>query len=60
MESHRRQGIARALLSEMLHGDRAAGASVSVLLASHTGAKLYAAAGYRRLGTLYLYPALKR
>lgn len=52
---YRRQGVARALLSRMLHDDKAAGAVASVLLASHTGAMLYPLLGYQRLGTLYIY-----
>ena len=39
--THRRRGIARALLQHMLAGDRAAGARANVLLANHAGAKLY-------------------
>jgi GNAT superfamily N-acetyltransferase len=52
---HRRRGIARAMLSRMLADDRKSGAQAGVLLASHTGAKLYAAAGYQQIGTLLLY-----
>ena len=51
----RRRGIARALMSQMLLDDRAAGARQSVLLASHTGAKLYPVVGYEQIGTLYIY-----
>ena len=51
----RRRGIARALLSQMLQDDRAAGAVQSVLMASHTGAKLYSAVGYKQIGMLYIY-----
>jgi len=56
---HRRQGIARALLSRMLHDDRAGGAKTSVLLASHTGAKLYPVVGYEQIGTLLLFTPKK-
>lgn len=52
---HRRQGIASALLTKMLRDDRRLGAVRNVLLASHTGAKLYETVGYRGLGTLFLF-----
>lgn len=52
---YRRRGIARALLSRMLHDDRARGAAASVLLASHAGAKLYPVVGYRQIGELLLF-----
>jgi GNAT superfamily N-acetyltransferase len=48
----RRLGIARALLGKMLRDDRAGGATLAVLLASHAGAKLYPTVGYRQIGTL--------
>lgn len=51
----RRRGIARAMLSQMLHDDRNAGAEQAVLLASHTGAKLYPVVGYEQIGTLLIY-----
>ena len=51
----RRRGIARALMSQMLLDDRAAGVRQSVLLASHTGAKLYPIVGYEEIGMLYIY-----
>lgn len=56
----RRRGIARAMLARMLRDDRAAGAGAAVLLASHTGAKLYPVVGYERIGTLLLYTPRKR
>lgn len=56
----RRRGIARAMLSRMLHDDRAAGAREAVLLASHTGAKLYPVVGYEQIGTLLIYTPRKR
>ena len=56
----RRRGIARALLSRMLRDDRAAGARQSVLLASHTGAKLYPIVGYQQIGILYIYTPTNR
>lgn len=51
----RRRGIARALMSQMLLDDRAAGVRQSVLLATHTGAKLYPILGYEQIGVLYIY-----
>lgn len=51
----RRRGIARALMRCMLADDRAYGAAQAVLLASHTGAKLYPVVGYAQIGTLYIY-----
>ena len=57
----RRRGIARAMLCRLLRDDRAAGAeTLAVLLASHTGAKLYATVGYRQIGTLLLFTPRKR
>ena len=56
----RRRGIARAMLCRLLRDDRAAGAALAVLLASHTGAKLYAAVGYRQIGALLLFSPRKR
>ena len=44
--AYRRRGIARAMLCRLLRDDRAAGTVLAVLLASHTGAKLYASVGY--------------
>ena len=51
----RRLGIARAMMARMLRDDRAGGSELAVLTASHTGAKLYPAVGYRQIGTLMLY-----
>jgi len=51
----RRRGIGRGLLSLMLREDRARGAKRAVLLASHTGAKLYPVVGYERIGVLYVF-----
>ncbi len=51
----RRRGIGRALLSQLLHDDRAHGARQAVLLATHTGAKLYSTVGYEQIGTLLLF-----
>jgi GNAT superfamily N-acetyltransferase len=57
---HRRRGIARALLSRMLQDDRAGGAQSAVLLASHTGAKLYPVVGYEQTGELLLFAPKER
>ncbi|MCB0130878.1 MAG: GNAT family N-acetyltransferase [Caldilineaceae bacterium] len=51
----RRRGIARSLLSQMLLDDRLASVRQSVLLATHTGAKLYPIVGYKEIGVLYIY-----
>ena len=59
-EKHRRRGIARAMLARMLKDDRAHGATTSVLLASHTGAKLYPVVGYQHIGELLLYSPAKK
>jgi GNAT superfamily N-acetyltransferase len=56
----RRRGIARAMLARMLRDDRAAGATVAVLLASHVGAKLYGAVGYEQIGTLLMFTPVKQ
>ena len=56
----RRRGIARAMLCRMLRDDRAGGAPVAVLTASHVGAKLYPVVGYRQIATLYLFTPRKR
>ncbi|HEV7216564.1 MAG TPA: GNAT family N-acetyltransferase, partial [Chloroflexota bacterium] len=53
--AYRRRGIARALLTNMLRDDRAAGAAVSVLLASHAGSALYPTVGFETLGTLLMF-----
>ncbi|MEZ0325385.1 MAG: GNAT family N-acetyltransferase [Fimbriimonas sp.] len=49
----RRQGIAKALLSTLLQDDARHGVEHSVLLASHTGAKLYPALGYEQIAMLH-------
>ncbi len=51
----RRRGIAKALLSKMLEDDVRHGVEFSVLLASHTGAKLYPALGYEQIGMLHAF-----
>lgn len=55
LPAHRRQGIGSALLSALLRDDRKHGAKRAVLTASHAGAKLYAAMGYRLTGTLLFF-----
>jgi GNAT superfamily N-acetyltransferase len=59
LPEYRRRGIARAMLSRMLRDDRAAGATAAVLLASHTGARLYPVVGYEQIGTLLLFTPRK-
>jgi GNAT superfamily N-acetyltransferase len=54
LPAYRRRGIARALLSRLLRDDRDHGSRASYLLASHTGALLYPAVGYERIGELLL------
>ncbi|MDX2065249.1 MAG: GNAT family N-acetyltransferase [Fimbriimonadaceae bacterium] len=54
-ESHRRQGRGSELMRRMLLDDAATGNTLSVLLASKTGARLYPQLGYRQIGTLLLY-----
>lgn len=56
----RRRGIARAMLSRMLRDDRAGGSTQAVLLASHTGAKLYPVVGYQQIATLLMFTPKKR
>ncbi|ANT51896.1 GNAT family N-acetyltransferase [Mesorhizobium amorphae] len=53
--SHRRRGLGQALMSKMLHDDRAQGSRCSVLTATHTGALLYPRTGYERIGTLLIF-----
>ncbi len=55
----RRRGIARAMLIRMLSDDRANGSQTSVLLAGHTGARLYPVVGYEPIGTLLLFTQKK-
>ena len=50
--AHRRRGLASALVSAMLARAAAAGARTATLQASAEGARLYAALGFRTLGTL--------
>ena len=58
--SYRRRGIARAMLCRLLRDDRAAGTVLAVLLASHTGARLYASVGYAQIGTLLFFTPSRR
>lgn len=58
--SHRRRGVGRALLSQMLRDDRARGSKCSVLAATHTGALLYPGMGYERIDTLLIFGPKKR
>ena len=51
----RRRGVAKALMAKMLGEDKAHGFKASVLLASHTGAKLYPQLGYEQIGELFIY-----
>jgi GNAT superfamily N-acetyltransferase len=60
LPSHRRRGIGRALLAKLLRDDRAAGASLAVLTATHTGAMLYPVVGYRQIGVLYVFTPVRR
>ncbi|MEX0886583.1 MAG: GNAT family N-acetyltransferase [Phycisphaeraceae bacterium] len=57
---YRRRGIARTLMGRMLRDDRRAGATLAVLTASHTGAKLYTGMGYTQVGTVYVYTPPRR
>jgi len=52
---YRRRGIARALMTRMLTDDRNADSKGNVLLASHTGAKLYPLLGYEQIGELLMF-----
>ncbi|QND64801.1 GNAT family N-acetyltransferase [Mesorhizobium loti] len=58
--SHRRRGIGQALMSKMLHDDRARGSRCSVLAATHAGALLYPRMGYERIGTLLIFAPRSR
>ena len=52
---HRRRGIGKALLCQLLRDARERGSDLSVLLSSHTGAKLYPVVGYEQIGELMLF-----
>jgi GNAT superfamily N-acetyltransferase len=56
-ETHRGQGLARALMARLLADERARGARWSVLTASRMGESLYARIGYRRLGAILIFEA---
>lgn len=58
--THRRRGIGRALLAQMLRDDRDRGLRRSVLSASQAGALLYPTVGYERLGELLVYTPIRR
>jgi GNAT superfamily N-acetyltransferase len=55
LPTYRRRGIGRAMLAKLLRDDRDHGSRASVLLASHTGAKLYPVVGYEFIGELLLF-----
>ena len=54
-EAYRRRGIGSLLLERMLRDDRKLGFSQSVLLATHTGAKLYPKLGFKQIGLMYIF-----
>lgn len=56
----RRLGLGGALMRRMLIDDRAAGARASVLLASHTGARVYPGVGYEAVGELLIFTPAAR
>jgi GNAT superfamily N-acetyltransferase len=56
-ETHRGQGLARALMARLLADERARGARWSVLTASRMGEPLYRRLGYRALGTILIFEA---
>jgi GNAT superfamily N-acetyltransferase len=60
VQSHRRRGIATALLRQVLDDDAALGSKHSVLLASTAGAYLYPLLGYQLRAILQLYAPLKQ
>ena len=53
--AYRRRGIGKALMAKMLSDDKALKFRSNVLLASHTGAKLYRTLGYEQIGELFIY-----
>jgi GNAT superfamily N-acetyltransferase len=53
--THRRRGVARSLLSQLLREDRKRGARCNVLLSTHTGALVYPSLGYQQIGTLFIF-----
>jgi GNAT superfamily N-acetyltransferase len=54
-ETHRGQGLARALMARIRADDIARGARWSVLTASGMGERLYLSLGYRPLGTIHIF-----
>ena len=58
-ESHRRQGIGRALMSCMLDDDAAFGTRHSVLTSSVAGRTLYPSLGYEQIGLMKIFVAPK-
>ena len=54
-EAYRRKGLGMALMTRAMSDDRALGINQSILLASHTGLKLYSHLGFSQLGTMYIY-----
>lgn len=54
-ETHRGQGLARALMARILADDCARGARWSVLTASGMGERLYRRLGYQALGTILIF-----
>jgi GNAT superfamily N-acetyltransferase len=58
--AHRRRGVGRSLLVQLLDDDRRHGALRSVLTASHTGALLYPRVGFVSVGELLLYNPTRR
>ena len=53
--AYRRRGVGKALMAKMLHDDKSSNLQANVLLASHTGAKLYRTLGYEQIGELFIY-----
>lgn len=56
-ETHRGQGLARALMARLVTDDRARGARWSVLTASQMGEPLYQRLGYQALGSILIFEA---
>ncbi|MHB8636114.1 MAG: GNAT family N-acetyltransferase [Fimbriimonadaceae bacterium] len=57
--THRRRGIAKALMARMLADDKLAGLTANVLLASRVGAKLYQEVGYDAIGRLLVFMKIR-
>ena len=58
--SHRRRGIARAMLARMLRDDRSHGSPMNLLTSTHTGALLYPLLGYKQIAQVMCFTPLKR